>query len=157
MASIYETKNFIVESFETPHVTRSDGGHLRIIPKLPIVDRTALTPEQAIEFMRLTVVVGEAFKTAMAKQGIELVRVNYQDMGNWAFKKDAQPVFHMHIYGRAKDAKYQHYKEAVQLPDRSTGFYDKFEPLNDQDAALIKEEIEKIFRKEKYDDKNWKL
>lgn len=155
MAFIYETPNFVVESFETPHVTRNDGGNIRILPKRKVEDRTKLTPKLAKEFMRLTMVTGEAFKKAMSKRGIELARVNYQDMGNWAFKTGKNPFFHLHIYGRAKNAVYQPYTEAVQLPDRSTGFYDKFEPLNSGDIAVIQREIQVALRKDKYRDKNW--
>ena len=159
MAIIYETKNFIVESFDsaTPHVSREDGGHLRIRPKKDITDRTAMEPKIAIECMRLTMVAGEALKYAMTKQGIEIMRVNYQDMGNWAYKSKRQPFFHIQVYGRAKDAKFQPYQEAVNLPDRSTGFFDKFLPLNETDIKLIREEIERLFKQEKYQDKNWGL
>ncbi len=156
---IYETKNFIVESFDenTPHVSREEGGHIRIRPKIELSDRTELPPELAIECMRLTMIVGKALETAMNKQGIEIVRVNYHDMGNWAFKKNNKPYFHIHVYGRAKGAIKQPYQEAVYLPDRSIGFYEDFKPLNEIDVKLIKEEIEKIFKQEKYQDKNWHL
>jgi len=157
MAEIYSTKNFTVESFETPHVDREDGGHLRIVPEEHFIDRAEMPPEIAIEFIRLTMVVGEAFKNAMTKQGIELMRINYQDMGNWAYKTGKQPYFHLHIYGRAKNAKFQPYMEAVNLPDRSTGFYDNFKSLNERDCELIKEEIENIFKEDKYQDKSWHL
>ena len=157
MAYIYETSNFIVESFDTPHVSREDGGNLRILPKEKIENRTKLTPKQAIEFMHLTMVVGESFKIAMDELGIELMRINYQDMGNWAFKTDKQPFFHLHIYGRAKNAVIQLYTEAVRLPDRSTGFYDKFTPLNKNDCALIRTRIEDLFKEGRYSDKVWGL
>lgn len=157
MALIYETDNFIVESFETPHVTRTDGGHVKIYPKDHIIDRTELDPKMAIECMRLTMVVGGALKKAMTNRGIEIMRVNYHDMGNWAFKKGKDPYFHYHIYGRAKNAKYQPFMEAVYLPDRSTGFYDDFEPLNEDDVDEIKKEIEHILKETKYQDKNWHL
>ena len=156
---IYETKNFIVESFDekTPHVSREEGGHIRIRPKIRVLDRTELSSELAIECMRLTMVVGKALEIAMNKQGIEIMRVNYQDMGNWAFKKDEQPYFHIHIYGRARNAIKQPCQEAVYLPDRSTGFYDDFKPLNIEDVNLIKKEIEETFKQEKYQDNNWHL
>lgn len=157
MAFIYETPNFIVESFETPHVSRTDGGNLRILPKKKLLDRTKLPPSLAIEFMRLTMIVGAAFARAMEQRGIELTRINYQDMGNWAFKTGETPFFHLHIYGRAKNAIYQPYKEAVQLPDRSSGFYKKFVPLNNEDIKEIRKQIEIISREKKYKLENWKL
>lgn len=157
MKIIYETKNFIVEAFEKPHVTRTDGGHIKISPKKQITDRTELSPELAIEFMRLTLIAGKAMKVGMTNRGIEIIRINYQDMGNWAFKKNEKPYFHMHLYGRSEDAKYQPYKEAIQLPDRSFGFYDNFEPLNAKDIEEIQKQIKIILKENKYKDSNWKL
>jgi len=157
MAQIYQTDNFIVEAFEKPHVDRQDGGHIKIYPIKPILDRTELTPQLAIEFIRLTMLIGDAMKRAMTNRGIEITRVNYQDMGNWAFKKNKQPVFHMHIYGRARCAKFQPYQEAVQLPDRSTGFYDKFEPLNKEDILEMQKQIEVLLRQKKYQSSEWGL
>ncbi len=157
MGLIYETNNFIVESVEKPHVTSDDGGHIKIYPKKKITDRTELNPNLAIEFMRLTMIVGEALKKGLAKRGIKIIRVNYQEMGNWAYKKNEQPYFHLHIYGRAKNAKFQPYQEAVQLPDRSTGFYDNFKPLSRTDVKEIKRQVVLISKKTKYKYSNWGL
>jgi len=43
----------------------------------------------------------------------------------------------------------------VYLPDRKSGFYDKFEPLNADDIAEIKKQIDLISKEQKYLDKNW--
>jgi hypothetical protein len=158
MALIFETENFIVEAYEKPLVSRADGGNIRIVSKdSSIADRTKLLPNQAVELMRLSIVVGEAFESAMNKRGIPIVKVNYQDMGNWAFKNGKQPVLHIHVFGRAKNAVKQPFPEAVYLPDRSTGFYTGFEPLNSDDIHAIREEILKLFNMEKYQDQNWHL
>lgn len=61
------------------------------------------------------------------------------------------------FYGRAKSAKINKYGDALHLPQRDTGFYDKFESLNRKDIQEIKKEIESIFKQEKYQDKNWRL
>ncbi|MBN2330415.1 MAG: hypothetical protein JXC85_01240 [Candidatus Aenigmarchaeota archaeon] len=45
MALIYETRDFIVEAFDRPHVTRTDGGHIKILPKERVPDRTEMPPE----------------------------------------------------------------------------------------------------------------
>ncbi|KAB2837817.1 MAG: hypothetical protein F9K45_12170, partial [Melioribacteraceae bacterium] len=60
MAEIYQTENFIVEAVDEPLVTRKDGGHISINPKVKVVDRTQLSPKLAIELMRLTMLIGEA-------------------------------------------------------------------------------------------------
>ncbi len=144
MALIYETNNFIVEARDQPFVGRSDGGHIRILPKAPVEDRTKLAPELAKEVMKLTMVVGEAMKIALNRRGIDIARINYQDMGNWT------PTFHIHVFGRAKSAKYQKFGESVYLPKRETGFYNNLQPLDHEDIQEIRKEIERILATEKY-------
>jgi diadenosine tetraphosphate (Ap4A) HIT family hydrolase len=155
MALIYETSNFIVESSENPHVDRNDGGHIRILPKQPLHDRTEMSPALAKEFIRLSMVVGEAMQIAMTNQGLTIMRINYHDMGNWAYKLGIPLFFHLHIYARAKEALYQPYQEAVYLPDRSTGFYKNFKPLTEEDVLEVKKQIELIFQQPKYADAEW--
>jgi diadenosine tetraphosphate (Ap4A) HIT family hydrolase len=155
MVLIHETGNFVVEAFDTPHVTRTDGGHIKIYPKERILSRTDMSPSLATEFIRLTMVVGKALEIGMKKRGIDIIRVNYHDMGNWAFKKGKRPYFHIHVYGRASNAKYQPSQEAVRLPDRSSGFYDNFEPLNGGDISEIRRQIKSILLEEKYKDASW--
>jgi hypothetical protein len=158
MSLIFDTKNFVVESFETSHVTRTDGENIRIkIKDDSITDRTKLNPVQAIEAIQLTMIVGEALETTMNKRGIPVVKVNYYDMGNWVYKSGKNPIFHYHIYSRSKNAVKQPIPEAVYLPDRSTGFYSGFEPLNTDDVQAIREEILKLFTQKKYQDYNWHL
>jgi hypothetical protein len=42
----------------------------------------------------------------------------------------------------------------VYLPDRGTGFYDGFEPLNNEDIKEIKTQINIVLQEEKYSEKN---
>ncbi len=146
MAFIFETKNFILESSEKPEIDRLEGGHVKIIPKVPVEDRTKLTPEKAIELMRFTIVAGQAMKNAMKKIGVNIGRINYQDNGNWS------PQLHIHLYCRAKDAKMQKYGEPI-----ISGNKKEYKPLTLGDIKLIQEEIEKLFKLEKYSDSNWGL
>jgi hypothetical protein len=95
-------------------------------------------------------VVGEALQSAMARRGVDIGIVNYQDMGNWGVFKPEGPTLHMHIYGRATTATIQKYGEAVQLPRRETGFYDDFKSLDKDDIQEIKADIEKLMQSEKY-------
>ena len=154
---IYETENFLVETLEKPHISRTDGGHIFISPKVRLLDRTQLTPELAIEMMRLTMVVGEAMATALNRRGVDVGRINYQDNGNWGVFKPEGPELHVHLYGRAKSALVQKYGEATFFPLPGTGFYDSCEPLTEEDLKEIREEIELVFKKEKYLDQNWGL
>ena len=41
---IYQRENFIVEAPELPHVTRTDEGHIKVSPKVKVVNRTQLAP-----------------------------------------------------------------------------------------------------------------
>jgi diadenosine tetraphosphate (Ap4A) HIT family hydrolase len=155
---VYETENFYITAKGTTFLSREDGGHIRIKMKDPVANRTELSPQQAIEYIRLSIVAGESLKRTMNQQGVKVVNINYQDMGNWAWKKDVvEPKIHMHIFGRCLEAKTQIFPEAVQLPALETGFYDDFESLTDEDISILRKEIETEFQKEKYKDENWVL
>ena len=99
MAIIYETENFTLESHEYPEVDRLDWWHLKINPKIPVEDRSFLSPRQSIELMRFTTISWLAMKQWMAKRWVKIWRINYQD--NW----NRKPELHIHLYGRAIDAK----------------------------------------------------
>lgn len=144
------TKTFEVEVPEKPFVSREDGGHLRIMSSIKVKDRTELTTEQTIEYALLSEVIGKALEIAMTKMGIEIGNINWQEMGNWSVFKPEGITLHMHIFGRAKNAIIQKYGEAVKLPFRETGFYDNFQPLNDDEIEAIKTEIKELSLSEKY-------
>lgn len=147
---IYETDNFQVESREKPHITGSDGGHLVIRPKRDISTRQELSAMEAIELMRLTMIVGEAMTIAMNNRGVDIGRINYQDNGNWSVFKPKDPHLHIHLYGRAKSATIQKYGEAAHFPLPATGFYEKNEPFNAEDIIEIQKQIQIISSQEKY-------
>lgn len=150
MALVYESENFTIETADRPFVSREEGGHIRIWPKVKVSDRTKLSPPLAIEYMKLSMVLGEAMKSGLGRRGIDIGIINYQDMGNWGVFKPEGPTLHLQVFGRAKTATKQKYGEAVYLPQRDTGFYDTFEPLNDEDIKEIREDIEKLMNTEKY-------
>jgi hypothetical protein len=83
MSLIYETTDFIVEAPVRPLVTRADGGHITITPKIRLADRSQLSPRLAIELMYLTMLIGEAMTAGLISRGIDIGRINYQDNGNW--------------------------------------------------------------------------
>lgn len=56
---IYETEDFYIQAAERPFIDRAEGGHIYIIPKKPLRDRTQLSPKLAIEYTKLSMVVGE--------------------------------------------------------------------------------------------------
>lgn len=159
MSLIYETKNFVVESVDRPHVDRDDGGHIKIDPKEKLVNIQQLTPKQAIELSRLTIIVGDAMSTVMNKRGIDIGRINYQDNGNWSVFKKEGPYLHIHLYGRAKSAKVHKYGQACFFPHiaENPEYYSDFKPLTEEDVSSIKTEIERLFETSKFADSEWRL
>lgn len=156
---IWETKNLILKAHQRPHVSREEGGHIIIVLKNPISDRTKIAPRVAIEVMRLSMVAGEAMATVLEKKGIKLERINYQDNGNWAPIFGKENTMHLHLYGRTgKEIMQKRYPSALYFPDPSDKeYYKDFKPLTEDDCKDIREEIERIFEREKYQDSVWGL
>jgi diadenosine tetraphosphate (Ap4A) HIT family hydrolase len=156
---IYTTDHFLLVRQPRPFVSREEGGNMRIYAKRQsIQERRDFTPAEAVDFIRLSSAAGEALQRAMNKRGVEVIKINFAELGNWAYKYGHQLVFHEHIFGRVLGAKHQPYPEAVQLPDRETGFYDGFEPLNDGDKQAVKAEMQVIMATPKFADKSqWRL
>ena len=147
MALVYEARHFILKTLDQPHVSRSDGGHIVIDPKLAVEDRTQLTPEQAIELVKLTMVGGEAMKTVLTRKGIDIGRINYQDNGNW------RAELHVHLYGRARGAKLQPWGHALAFPPTREAFRKEMgnlEALRPDDIAELRAEIVRLLETEKY-------
>ena len=154
---IHETANFKVGVPAHPHVSREEGGHLWIMGKKHFSDRYDLSPKEATEIMRLTMLIGEAMITGMKSRGISIERINFQDNGNWAYLKGLEPTFHIHLYGRTKDSKIQTWGEALKFPNPDTDFYDNMIPFNDEDIKEIKKAIYDLETQDKYKNENWDL
>lgn len=143
MTLIYETENFTLESHENPEIDRLEGGHMKINPKVTVIDRTFLSPKKAIELMRFTIVAGKAMVLWMEKRWVKIWRINYQDNGNW------KPELHIHLYGRAIDAKIQKYGDPL-----TPGHKTEFKALDEKDIMEIKNKCEKLFNSEEFSDRN---
>jgi hypothetical protein len=156
---IFQSQNFIVRAAPEPLVDRDDGGHVIIDPVVSVRDRQELIPKLAVEFMRLSVVTGQAMTTVMIKHGVDIGRINYQDNGNWSVFLPEGPHLHLHLYGRATNAKYQRYGQACYFPhkDENPGFYKHFQPLDAKDIFEIGNEIKRLLGTEKFSDKNWMI
>ena len=155
MVDFYETANFIVSAHDKPHVTRLDGGHIKIIPKREVESRWDFNPDEAKEFVRLSMIVGEAMKKGLNRQGIPVKRINFQDNGNWAFIKNSKPSFHLHLYGRAKNSKNQEFGQGLTFPPYNSNFYNTTKSLNKKDIQEIKKLIILISKREKYSLDKW--
>lgn len=156
---IYQTDSFVLTRAAYPFVSREEGGHMRMFCKREEVgERRDFTPQECIEFIWLSSMAGQALETVLNKAGVKVVKINFEELGNWAFKTGDPLKFHEHIFGRASTATKQLFPEALQLPDKSSGFYDGFEPLTDADVAAIREEIERLAESRKYADASaWHL
>ena len=109
MVIFYETKNFIVETRDHPHVSRIDGGHIVIRPRKDVLNRWDLDLKRANELMLLTMVVGEAMMKGLNKRGMPVERINFQDNGNWSIGTKEGQKLHIHLYGRAKNSVNQNF------------------------------------------------
>ena len=148
---VFETQDFTVKVPSVPHVPREDGGHVFIDANDPACqDRTQLSAEQAIECAWLTMLAGEAFWDVMTERGVDLYRLNYQDNGNWAFVRGEAPHLHIHVYGRARGEQHQEYGQALHFPYVTTGFYEGFQPLTDEDVAALAARMRELAATEKY-------
>lgn len=137
----------MLRTLDQPHVSRGDGGHIVIDPKIAVEDRTRLTREQAIELVKLTMIGGEALKTVITRRGIAIGRINYQDNGNW------RAELHVHIYGRALDAKRQPYGRALDFCGTREDFrreMGQLEGLDAEDISALREEIARLLASDKY-------
>lgn len=149
MPVILESKHFVVLAPEQPHVSRGDGGHLIVNPRVAVEDRTQLSREQAIELVKLTMVAGEAMKTVLTRSGIDIGRINYQDNGNWRHE------LHVHLYGRARAATMQPWGHPLAFPPTSQAqkkLAGTLEPLNADDISGLKAEMTRLLATDKYRD-----
>ncbi len=91
----------------TSRIIRGNGGHIVIAPKQRFHHRHEMPLDLAASLMHLTMVVGEAFMSVMKQEGMDAVRINYQDNGNWAYKEPKQePQLHIHLYMRTTHEKH---------------------------------------------------
>lgn len=149
MAVIYEARHFVLRTLDQPHVSRQDGGHIVIDPKVAVEDRTQLSRDQAVELVKLTIVCGEALKSVLSRKGITIGRINYQDNGNWRHE------LHVHIYGRAIGAVRQPYGHALNFCGTREDFrreMGQLEALNAGDIAELRAEITRLLASDKYRD-----
>jgi hypothetical protein len=160
MPLIFETQDFKVTGHDRAHHSRENGGHIVVWVKEHYAHLSDMPLDLAAGFMHLNQVVGEAFMNVAASNGLNAARVNYACFGNWNYKEPIKdPVVHMNLYLRTwgekhpdSDPLFLAFPEALYLPDRSTGYYDHFEPLTEEECQQIKDEIVRLLGTEKYKD-----
>ncbi len=146
MQTVFEAEHFVIVAPARPHLSREDGGHMIINPKVTVEDRTQLTRVQAVELVKLTMVAGAAMQTVLPRRGVDIWRINYQDNGNWRHE------LHVHLYGRARSSKRQPYGHFLSIPLTAEAF--KAQPglnaLTADDVAELKTEIVRLLATDKY-------
>lgn len=161
--SILVADDFIVKAAENPHHSRENGGHIYVIPKQQFEHRHEMPLDLAAGLMHLTMITGEAATNVLRRKGLDIVRINYQDNGNWAYKEsEPKPHLHIHLYMRtphekhpANDPRFQAFPDALVFPGRETGYYEGFKPLSDEDCNDIGNEIKSLLKTTKYQELNF--
>ena len=95
----------------------------------------------------ITMDAGEAMAAVLTRKGIPIGRINYQDNGNWRHE------LHVHLYGRSRNATIQPWGTFLQIPPTREAFNARMgnlEPLNAEDVADLRAEIERLLATEKY-------
>lgn len=139
---IIETKHFVICTIEKPHIDRKEGGHIVVASSVNQYTAMEDMPQDILhEFIDISSICGRYMKKMFAEEQIDVDIINYQVNGNWSALNDARDYVHMHLYGRAKQAKNQPYGSAVYLPDFETGFYDKNEGLSMIEVMYLREKL----------------
>ena len=146
---VYDDRYFEVVAPQFPLNSREDGGHLILIKKAPVTDRSDLTYQEAIDFMRITMIVGQAMYDVL---GIE--RMNYEDLGNWGLDEPGGAKMHLHFFGRAREQIHQIRGQHMFLYPKGHKIYQgHLEPLNDSDLQRLTARIAELVNEPKY----WKM
>jgi len=143
---IYEDKYFVVSSPEHPLNCREDGGHLVLEKKEKVPDRSDMTCQEAIDFMRISMIVGKAMYQVL---GVE--RVNYEDLGNWGLDDPGGARMHLHIFGRAKEQIHQIRGHHMFLYPKGHKIYEgHLKPFTDDEVERLRAKIEEVSQEDKY-------
>ncbi|MCP4754410.1 MAG: hypothetical protein GY866_26300 [Proteobacteria bacterium] len=143
---VYEDKYFRVVGPEFPLNCREDGGHLVLLKKETVNDRSEMTWQEAVDFARISMMVGRAMYDVL---GVE--RMNYEDLGNWGVDKPVGSSMHLHFFGRAKKQIHQIRGSHMKIyPEGHPIYHGHLKPLDEEELIRLKAEIETISQEDKY-------
>jgi diadenosine tetraphosphate (Ap4A) HIT family hydrolase len=146
VSHVYEDKYFMVINPTSPLNSREDGGHLILIKKQPVRDRSDLNFKEAVDFMRISMIVGKAMYNVL-----KIERMNYEDLGNWGIDDPEGPKMHLHFFGRANIQIHQIRGQHMSLYPKNHPIYKgHLKPLNGSELMKIAKEIKKIAKEPKY-------
>jgi diadenosine tetraphosphate (Ap4A) HIT family hydrolase len=144
--TVYDDRYFRVVAPELPLNSREDGGHLILLKKLAVSDRSDLTYHEAIDFMRITMIVGRAMYDVLP-----IERMNYEDLGNWSLDEPGGAKMHLHFFGRAREQIHQIRGQHMFLYPKDHKIYKgHLEPLDDGDLQRLKARIAELVNEPKY-------
>ena len=143
---VYEDKYFEVISPEFPLNCRNDGGHLILRKKEEVTDRSDMTYQEAIDFIRISMAVGKAMYEVL---GIE--RMNYEDLGNWGIDNPGGAKMHLHFFGRANEQTHQIRGHHMFLyPKGHKIFEGHLKAFTDEDVKKLRSKVEDTLKEDKY-------
>jgi diadenosine tetraphosphate (Ap4A) HIT family hydrolase len=143
---LYEDRYFEVVAPEVPLNCREDGGHLVVAKKAPVTDRSDLTYQEAIAFMRISMAAGKAMYDVL---GIE--RMNYEDLGNWGLDDPGGAKMHLHLFGRSREQIHQVRGQHMALYPKDHPIYKgHLKALTENDLARLRARIREILAEPKY-------
>lgn len=144
---VYEDRYFQVIAPEIPLNCRDDGGHLILVKRAPVTDRSDLAFAEAIDFMRISMAVGKAMYSTL---GVE--RMNYEDLGNWGLDDKGGAKLHLHFFGRARKQVHQIRGQHMFLFPKGHPIYDgHLKPFGEDDVARLRNAVAEILREPKYE------
>jgi len=142
----YEDKYFKVISPEFPLNCRDDGGHLILIKKEKVTDRSDMTYQEAIDFMRISMAVGKSMYEVLS-----IERMNYEDLGNWGIDDPGGAKMHLHFMGRAKEQLHQIRGQHIFLFPKGHKIYQgHLKPLSEDQVNSLRKKIDEILKEPKY-------
>lgn len=143
---VYQDRYFRVVSPERPLNCSDDGGHLILLKKEKVTDRSDMTYQEAIAFMRISMIVGRAMYDVL---GIE--RMNYEDLGNWGIDEPGGAKMHLHFFGRSKVQIHQIRGHHISLFPKGHPIYDgHLKPFSKEQVAGLTARIQELVKEPKY-------
>jgi diadenosine tetraphosphate (Ap4A) HIT family hydrolase len=88
---VYEDRYVQVVVPEVPLNSREDGGHLVVVKKIPVTDRSDLTYQESIAFMRISMLVGKAMYDVLRHRENELRRLGKLGTRRAGWRENASP------------------------------------------------------------------
>ena len=143
---VYDDKYFAVIRPEFPLNCGDDGGHLILIKKEKVTDRSDLSYQEAIDFMRISMAVGRAMYDVL-----EIERMNSEDLGNWGIDEPGGAKMHLHFMGRAKNQMHQIRGQHMFLYPKDHPIYKgHLKHLSEVQVLSLRERVSEILAEPKY-------